>query len=210
MKGGYFLNSGILFDTAVSAYQRLVPAPSDKAGGQNDALVAVLFSAATLEAFVPELALMAQSDSALFGDKRLQSVAGVLDEAEASRGSVRLKFILAKSILSGETYDKGQEPYQDFDALIALRDAIIHMKPEQITGEPHKLLQRLRAKDLCEDGQPNLTASWLGQISTRAVARWACNTVVEMVESLMACLPPKAGQAPLMATLFAGRYKRVD
>jgi hypothetical protein len=84
MKGGYFLNSGILFRIAVSAYQRLESAPSDKAGGQNDALVAILFSAATLEAFVAELALMAQSDSAFFGEKLLQSVAAVLDEAEAS------------------------------------------------------------------------------------------------------------------------------
>src|SRR5215831_5796443 len=190
MDGGYFLNSGILFKVAVSAYERLKSAPSDKTGGQNDALVAVLFSAATLEAFIMELALMAESDSALFGrHKPLQLLASILDETEASRGSIRLKFLLTKVVLGSETYDKGSQPYQDFDILFAVRDAIIHMKPEKITGEPHKILQRLRANDLCEDVKPGVAASWLGQISTRGVARWACNVVVEMVESLKACLP---------------------
>ena len=210
MKGGFFLNSGILFGVAVSAYEHLKAAPADKAGGQNDALVAILFSAATLEAFVTELALMAQSDAALFGHKPLQSVAAVLNEAEASRGSVRLKFLLAKVVLGGETYDKGSQPYQDFDTLLAIRDAIIHMKPEEITGEPHKLLQRLRAKDLCEDGQPGVNASWLGQVSTRAVARWACNTVVAMVEPLKACLPADSTKVPLAAFFLSGRYNRVE
>ena len=113
-----------------------------------------------------ELALMAESDSALFGrHKPLQLLASILDETEASRGSIRLKFLLTKVVLGSETYDKGSQPYQDFDILFAVRDAIIHMKPEKITGEPHKILQRLRANDLCEAVKPGVAASWLGQIS---------------------------------------------
>jgi hypothetical protein len=209
MKGGYFLNSGILFSVAVSAYDRLKSAPMDKTGGQNDALVAILFSAATLEAFVMELALMAESDSVLFGHKPLRSVAAVLDETENSRGSIRLKFLLARVVLGGVTYDKGSQPYQDFDTLFAMRDAVIHMKPEKITAEPHKILQRLQAKDLCEDAEPGVTASWLGQISTRAVARWACNVVVDMVESLRACLPAEFQKTPLFSSFLSSRYNRV-
>ncbi len=210
MMGGYFLNSGILFGVAVSACERLKSAPPDKTSAENDALVAILFSAATLEAFVMELALMAESDSALFGYKPLQSVAAILDETEASRGEIRLKFLLAKVVLGGESYDKGSQPYQDFDTLFSMRDAIIHMMPENITGEPHKILQRLRAKDLCEDFGPKVTASWLGQISTRAVARWACNVVVEMVGSLKACMPSASEKTPLFLFFLNSVYKRVE
>lgn len=210
----YFLNSGILFSIALSAYERLKSVPPDKTIGQNDALVAILFSAATLEAFVMELALMAKSDSALFGYKPLQSLAALIDETEASRGSIRLKFLLAKIVLGGESYDKGSQPYQDFDTLFAMRDAIIHMKPEKITEEPHKILQRLRAKNLCEDPEPGVKASWLSQISTRTVARWACNVVVEMVKSLKACLPAASGKTPLFSSflnsLCNSLYKRVE
>lgn len=210
MKGGYFLNSGILFSVAVSAYERLKSAPADKTGGQNDALIAILFSAATLEAFVMELGLMAESDSALFGHKPLQSLAPVLNETETSRGSIRLKFLLAKVMLGGETYDKGAQPYQDFDTLFAMRDTIIHLKPEKIMGEPHKILQRLRAKDLCEDAESGVIASWLAQISTRAVARWACNVVVEMVETLKASLPAASEKTPLLSLVLSDRYKPVE
>lgn len=210
MKGGYYLNSGVLFSLAVSGYDRLKSAPADKTGGQNDALVAILFSAATLEAFVMELALMAESDAALFGHTRLQSLAVVLEETENSRGSIRLKFLVSKVVLGGDTYDKGAQPYQDFDTLFAMRDAIIHMKPEKITEEPHKILQRLRAKDLCEDAKPGVTVSWLSQVSTRAVARWACNVVVEMAESLKACLPVESKTTPLFSSSLGRHFERVE
>jgi len=52
------------------------------------------------------------------------------------------------------------------------------MKPEALGAEPHKLLQRLRALGLCEEPEPHVHASWVAQISTRAVACWACNVVV--------------------------------
>jgi hypothetical protein len=146
MNGGYFFNSGILFKIAVSAYERAKAALSDKTGGQSDALVAILFSAAALEAFIMDLVVLAAGDSQLFGRTDLQALADILDETESSRGSIRLKFLLAKSILSGKPYEQGSLPYQDFDTLFTRRDAIIHMKPEKITGEPPKILQRLQAK----------------------------------------------------------------
>jgi hypothetical protein len=210
VKGGYFLNSGVLFNVAISAYERLKSAPTDKTGNQNNALVAVLFSAATLEAFVMELGLMAKAESAMSGHKPLRSVAEILDEAEASRASTRLKFLLAKAVLGGETYETGSQPYQDFDILFAMRDAIIHLKPERITGEPHRIIERLRAKDLCKDEEPGVTASWLGQISTRSVARWACNVVVDMFESLKSCLPAESENTPLFSFFLDSRYKRIE
>ena len=209
MDGGYFLNSGILFGVAVSAYERTKSVLSDNAGGQNDALVAILFSAATLEAFVMELALLADGDSKLFGRTDLQALADILDETESSRASIRLKFLLAKLILSGKPYEKGSLPYQDFETLFALRDAIVHLKPEKITGDPHKILQRLRAKDLCEPPEPHATGSWLGQVSTRSVARWACNVVVDMIQSLHGYLRGNETVAPTISSFVSSRFTRV-
>jgi hypothetical protein len=209
MNGGYFFNSGILFKIAVSAYERTKSALSDSTDGQNDALVAILFSAAALEASIMDLALIAAGDSQIFGRTDLQALADILDETESSRGSIRLKFLLAKSILSGKPYEKGSLPYQDFDTLFTLRDAIIHMKPEKITGEPHKIIQRLQAKNLCEPQDPHLTGSWLGQVSTRAVARWACNVVVDMVQSLHGYLRGDGTVTPSISSFMSSRFTRV-
>lgn len=209
MNGGYFFNSRILFKIAVSAYERTESSLSDNTGGQNDALVAILFSAVALEAFIMDLALIAAADSQLLRRTDLQALANILDETESSRGSIRLKFLFAKSILSGKPYEKGSLPYQDFDILFILRDSIIHMKPERITGEPHKVLQRLQAKNLCELPDPHITGSWLGQVSTRTVARWACNVVVDMTQSLHGYLrgdetvAPKKLNGRVLGDLFA-------
>ncbi|MBL8823972.1 MAG: hypothetical protein JNJ77_15400 [Planctomycetia bacterium] len=209
MKNGYFMNSGILFNITVSASDRLGSVSDKTTGGQNDALVAVLFAAATLEAFIMELAIMAEADYKSFGYQPLQSVASILNETENSRGSTRLKFLLAKVVLSGETFDKGSKPYQDFDTLFTLRDAIVHLKPEKITDEPQKILQRFRAMNLCENAEHGVSSSWLGQISTRAVAEWSRNVVVDMVESLKSCLPTNSEKTPLLSFL-SSQFNRAE
>ena len=211
MKGGHFFNSGVLFKTAVTAFERLNTSPSEKDAGHNDALVAILFSAAALEAFIMELAILADTDAKLLGHKSFESVAAILDEAESSRGSIRLKFLLASFVLGGEAYDKGSHPFQDFDTLFSLRDTIVHMKPEKITGDPHKILQRLEANGLCENAEPGVTESWISRVSTRAVARWACNVVVAMEESLKESLPAELKNTRMFSFSSLGnRFKRVE
>ena len=207
--GGYFLSSGVLYLVAKKAYDRTKSAPSGSARNQDDALTALLFSAATLEAFIEELALHAQSGMRLFPTaSSLQALAQVLKEVEASRGSVRLKYLVAKVILSGSSYDKGTQPYQDFDLLFTIRDAIVHMKPERVTQEPHKIVAALSARGLCEPENHHVKSSWVHQITTRAVARWACNVVRDMVNSVRECFPEGAEKtvSPFMIMAFSSSH----
>ncbi len=193
IEGGYFMNSGVLYRMAKRAYERTKTAPSDTARNEDDALTAVLFAAATLEAFITELAFSAEAGTELSGvSSPAASLASVLDEAESSHGSVRLKYLMAKAILSGRPYDKGHAPYQDFNLLFTIRDAILHHKPEKITQDPHRILAALVARGLCEREAPHVKSSWLHQITTQAVARWACNVVCDMVVSLREHFPDDA------------------
>jgi hypothetical protein len=201
MQGGYFLNARILFRIAKEAYKRTEDAPSETASGQDDALVAVLFSAASLEVFIMELALHADFGGKVFDrPPYLSTLADILDEVEASRGSVRLKFLLTKAILPGEPYAKGTLPYQDFDRLFSLRNLIVHLKPEKIESTPPSLAEALAQKGLCEHEEPNVKSSWLDRIATRALARWACNVVADMVDSLRKEFPVDGSTHP--PTLF--------
>ena len=207
-EGGYFLNSGVLYGIATCAYERTKTAPSDTTTNQDDALTAVLFAAATLEAFIMELTLSAEMGTKL---SRVPSLvapfASVLDEAESSRGSVRLKYLLAKAVLSGQPYEKGLQPYQDFDLLFTIRDAIVHYKPQKITQDPHKIVAALAARGLCEPEEPHVKSSWLHQITTRAVARWACNVVRDMVASLREHFPEDSEKSlnPFMLMAFSSK-----
>jgi hypothetical protein len=209
MSGSFFLNAGVLFKTAVTAYERTKTAPSDTAGGQNDALVAILFSAATLEALIMEVALLAEISTGPPASDRIIALAGILDEAEKSRGSPKLKYLIAKAILSGKPYNKGEAPYQDFSTLFSLRDSIIHLKPEGI-AKPPAVLEQLRSSGVCAPQKPNETESWLDQISTRAAARWACNVVASMVASLKEALGADAEKMPVAGFFFGSRFERVQ
>lgn len=194
VEGGYFMNSGVLYLMAKRAYERTKSAPSETAPNQDDALTALLFSAATLEAFIMELAHHAEVGVRLSNKNPspVSTLARVLDEAESSRGSVRLKYLMAKAILSGKSYDIGSMPYQDFELLFTIRDAIVHHKPEKITQEPHKIVKALATRKLCEREKPHVKSSWLSKITTRAVARWACNVVRDMVASIGEHFPKDA------------------
>ena len=196
---GYFYNAGVLYRVAKCAYERTESARSDTGRSQNDALTALLFSAATLEAFIAELANVAKKVAGFDPTSSrtlLAALAEVLDEIERSRGSVRLKYLMARAILSGQAYEKGQKPYQDFDLLFTIRDAILHHKPEEITPEPHRIIAGLSSRGLCERSEPHVKRSWLDQIRTRAVARWACNVVRDMVASIREGLPKDADKKP--------------
>jgi hypothetical protein len=214
MAGAYFLNAGVLYNIAKGAYERTKSAETDTTRGQNDAAVALLFSAATLEAFIMELALHAESGADLCPQPSpLLFLSHVLKETEASRGSIRLKYLLAKSILSGQSYDQGSKPYQDFNLLFNIRDAIVHLKPEQIKPRTHKIVAALSSMKLCSHEDPNVQASWLHQITTRAVAQWACNVVRDMVNSIRDCIPDDAEETvnPYMMMAFGTRhFKGVD
>jgi hypothetical protein len=182
----HILSSGVLFQVARAAYDRMSSAASDRAGKQNDALVALLFSAATLESLIMEFALVAE----IVGEEPMKGAAAIITEAEKAHGSAQLKFLLAKLALTGETYAKGAPPYQDFALLFDIRNAIVHLKPEEWSPDPHKLVAGLRSKKLCEESPPPHKAhGWIAQISTRAVARWGCNVAVSMADSLYASLP---------------------
>lgn len=206
MDGAYYLNAGVLFKVAVTAYERTAAVPSERSGDQNDALVAILFSAATLEAMAMELALLAERQTHLTPNSTLESLSAILKETEDARGSTRLKFLLAKAILTGATYVKGELPYQDFDTLLALRDSIVHLKPESMAN-PIRVLKGLRAKEICAEKVPNQLTSWLSDIGTRAVARWACNVVANMVDSLRI---PALERSPLLGSYIGGRFSHVD
>ena len=146
---------------------------------------------------------------------QMDTFAQAVEETEVSRGSVRLKYILAKAILTGEAYNKGGQPYQDFDLLFSLRDALVHMKPERIPllredEEPRtdKLIRRLSARAACGSQGPRTKSSWVDRVATHSVARWACNTAADMVASIAAALGDHV-RDPALLNVLTGSFSNV-
>jgi hypothetical protein len=169
---GMFVNAGPLFARAKEAYQRTKAAASDRAAGQMDGLVAIVFSVVALEGFINEAAELATHPAALGTAPNPPSVkrfAALIDEAERSGAGVALKYTLAKLAFTGETYDRGAMPYQDFSLLIDFRNAPVHFRSREtfdvddqgvLTFKPAPLLSRLRAKNIIAAREPGIAAPW--------------------------------------------------
>jgi hypothetical protein len=198
-----FTNAGPLFGIAKAAYQQTKAASSDSEDGQMQALVAVVFSAAALEAFINEAVELASLPQFLGSSEEPPAVAAfrsLLTEAEDQKAELGRKFMQARIAFTGQGYDAGRSPYQDLALLVDVRNALLHSKKSPETFEqradggiifkPGPIIARLRSKNIVAKHEPSDTmASWVHTISTPAVARWACNAAAAMVASVIEVAP---------------------
>jgi len=129
--GAFFVHYYHYVVTAYDARNRTAAAiAANPAAMPADALIAIVFAALGVEAFINELAEMAQRDADMYGPglggtATLRDLATTLVEIEDARGPVELKYQMASKILSGRTFDQGAQPFQDFRDLMRLRDALV-------------------------------------------------------------------------------------
>jgi hypothetical protein len=188
---GAFDSAGTLYAIARSAFDRTGDAITDTEPGQQDALIAVVFAAASVEAFINEAAMLAglRFRPGLTDPPSVARFKDLLDEAEVSHASTRLKYLLAGSVLLDQAYEKGRQPYQNFDLLLKVRDEVIHLKGERfrmvngniVLTERKNIIRALGSRHLVDVGA---NTGFTNLISTRAVARWACNSAAHMVRSV--------------------------
>lgn len=197
-----FIDAGSLFNIAKDAYKRTKKASSERDTGQTDALVSVVFSCVSLEAFINEAIELAGQPSPYGKPPNPNTVLdffSIAKEVEYGWRTTELKFLLAKRIFTGTTYNKGENPYQDFALLWKLRNDLVHLKSLDkfekssegvLIVKSAKIIEDLRSKNIiAEFKDKNTITSWTNLISTRAVARWACNTASEVVQSVLNFVP---------------------
>lgn len=213
---GMHLNAPILFWVAKDAYERIPAAGPTTTSTKRDALVSIVFSVASVEAFFNELPEFLADPPELL-TQLPPEVITIIDgvrKIEIDKGSVEQKYLLAYSVLSGHACDKGAPPYQDFSLLIEARNGLMHMKPTKFSGETEiggtlatrpspRIMAKLRSKGILAASEIHLTLNhdanvettvlfplpWHDQISTRKAAYWACNTAADVVNKIFAILP---------------------
>jgi hypothetical protein len=110
----------------------------------------VLSAAAFLEASINELYLEVQehiANGSGAGQRRVLAVPAHFWSAVA-RPPILHKYQLALVVADAEPFDEGRSPFREADGLIALRDALVHGRPEwrDSHGRRQNLERRLRAK----------------------------------------------------------------
>lgn len=167
--------------------------------GIGDALVSIVFSIAAIESFINDLQMLAQF---FCSHKKtpgvLMILANVLDELEESHASIPIKYQMARIILIGEAFNKGEQPFQDFTLLLKLRNALVHAGPDRVVeigpnkfqpNKYHGLISQLADRGLCDNPTQPLSP-WTDYIdSSPKVARWSYNSALAMTQALFSCIP---------------------
>lgn len=197
---GLHCNTGVLWRQALLERDRAREQASQSPDGSADAtLAAIIMAAVTAEAFINELAetiafmadIPAVAPSVI--TPPLLSLAASVKEVETERGSLKLKYLIAARTLSGASFDKGANPYQDFTSLISLRNDLVHVKPRDtydgLIARPPKYIQVLQQRGLAIDPGERVSMSWLSVIRTARMAEWACETARGMILAVLEIMP---------------------
>lgn len=186
------VHTGAIFNLAASAYKRSHSNPSES-------LTTILFSFIGLESFINTLT---ESISEPFLKPKTPSqvitLGKILNELDTSILSIATKFQITRLILSGELYDKGAFPFQDFNCLIKIRNALIHSKPVWLpmqtkeikpSNEYPKFIQHLTSKGIIPEPKKPPLSSWESLITVPKVAFWSYKTAYEMIISIIEVFP---------------------
>jgi hypothetical protein len=201
-------NAGPVFAVAKDAAARMTARHPDAQGSRNDALIAIVFSAAALETFINEAAGLAeQAFAGGSGDRIIEEHPSVDQFAkrcakiESEQGSTARKFQAASTSFTEKTYPEKADPFCDFLLLMSVRNGIMHGKDEDPTiylnmsTEPPQIARQLRARGVVLGIEPALDSEhlaigpYVAWLEHRDVARWACNSAVAIVQSFLKMVP---------------------
>jgi hypothetical protein len=108
------------------------------------------------------------------------------------RVDLDIKLVLVPQLLFGVTFKKGEQPYQDMQQLIKVRNEVVHYKMGY--GKP-RFLQHLQDRRIAFDlpGEP-----WVECLSSSEGIRWAHNTACKTIRKMVTFLPSDVEAGPFV------------
>jgi hypothetical protein len=161
------------------------PQPSWEAS-RSYAIGAVVMAVSALEASINELYLEAvDRNTHALGALKAEQIAQleVLWES-VDRKNILAKYQLVLAVCGKERFGRGAEPYQSADALIELRNAVVHFKPEWDGGlAEHARLERRLARKFPDCVLASRASGRMGWFPERCLgvgcANWSASSVQE-------------------------------
>ena len=162
--------------------------------------VAVVFSAIAIESYVNNL-LETLSYYVNIGTKmpvRLRILSAIASGLEVGRAQLPEKVNLISSVLRGHDFDKGKNPYQEFDLLLAIRHRFVHSRPSRlkfadvgsdfsVVGEQKRIRQGLVDRGLINPAA--LKFGWEAVFGGGQTGEWAVQTAYNMARAIGDCFP---------------------
>lgn len=189
--------AGFLFGVAKDAYARIPSDQPARALVGTDPLVCIVSSAASLEGLINDFGQLAKSPLGWSREEKVLA-AKLRRRGADEQQLVIAKFELVHSVLSGEQPDRGGSLWQNFQLLVGARNALMHLKPAIVTGHelmtvPDLITALAARRILAEFFKPHTALDLVPLLWSREVAHWACQTAIDMAQSLFDSTKPLTG-----------------
>lgn len=109
-----------------------------------------------------------------------KGIGELLEQLEDAHTQVTAKYLLASILLPKKPLRKGEQPYQDFDMLIDIRNDFVHPKAQV---HPPKYFETFVNRGWTYNAKTDKVklVGWMNQLETPQVARWACRAAHNMI-----------------------------
>jgi hypothetical protein len=145
---------------------------------KREALIAIVFSAMSIEAMVNEVELVAKFVAQAPGNEGALTLVDLLHEAEERHASIWLKLAITVAAVSGKSFDSSKGVFDEIKILFKIRDALVHLKGELIDDQNlkvHDVVKKLIDKNILRKNALEKGQSWLDTVADPIVADWACS-----------------------------------
>ena len=186
-------HSGNIINTAIQSYHKSVD--EERKGhpyvSSGEPIISIVFSQMFLEAFINEIieGLPVFSDPDKF--ERLIYLRKIKEKINRM-GGLKNKYQLVKFAFNNQYYDEGTPLFKDFILLITLRNHLVHLEPTkaEITKwyDPG-FTDQLQAKNILYKPEKRTILDFYHKLGTSRVARWACQTAIDVSKSLIESFP---------------------
>ncbi|MCK4340523.1 MAG: hypothetical protein KAY37_02220 [Phycisphaerae bacterium] len=173
-----------------------IPSGDWTAGSSEAALASIVFSWIALECFINEVPEYIASTPGLKVAEELRTFASTLQHADEYHSSTALKYQIGYALLSGTCYEKGAQPYKDFDLLRRIRNALMHYKADVLDfaegsdeTAPKGLVEKLYSRSLLEHNEARGPMSLVNRLGRPMIAAFAHNAALNMIKSLIQAMP---------------------
>jgi hypothetical protein len=192
-----FFRSGFLYKIALEASNKVENEP-------EQALVSLIFSYNSLEAFINETAMSCEIFSGGRRTNKERDFYDLINQMQDDQVSTAEKYHTAKEYFTDKRWDRGGKVFQNFTLLTLLRNELIHRKSEVVKQEKviggekseidlcsirKKLYSRLKDKKLVTNIDPTADESWIDSVQNPQFAKWCCETALDMTTEFFSYLP---------------------
>lgn len=186
---------------ATNLFNIATKATKSRSKKSDSSIIAIMFSASALEAFINESAGLARMVPTAKRQKIIDGYSSVMSELEDRKESLLVKYHMALLVFSGATWNEGDQAFQDFKLLITIRNAIVHMKtdrwetpvgklkadPERAIEQYPKFIKVLEQKKIIDP--PSKSQSWLELLKDQRVGKWSCQVAARITTEFEKAVP---------------------